>query len=325
MSKPPLSQRFSWCSASSLKKHGIIGMNQRNARYIARYNQRKFYPRVDNKLNTKLLAEEFGLKVPELYGSISRQSEVKKLSSILANHDQFVVKPAQGSAGKGIVVISSKEGEDFFKPSGEKQTINDIKRHVNNTLSGLYSLGGRDDTAMIEYAIKFSDAFEGFSYQGVPDIRVIIFQGYPVMAMMRLSTESSDGKANLHQGAVGVGIDLINGTAISAVQFDRPVLHHPDTGRDLRELVVPQWDELIYLASQTYEMTELGYIGADIVLDKQLGPLILELNARPGLAIQIANNQGLLDRLHRVESLSRKQRILSSIEDRIAFAQQHFS
>ena len=119
----------------------------------------------------------------------------------------------------------------------------------------------------------------------MPEIRVVIFQGYPVMAMMRLFTEASDGKANLHQGAVGVGIDLVTCKARSAVQYGRPVERHPDLGRVLKEWVVPHWDELATLASQCYEMSEMGYLGADIVLDKELGPLILELNARPGFAI----------------------------------------
>ncbi len=316
---------FEWCMPSALRKRGIIGMNQRNGSYIARYNRRELYPRVDDKYETKRLATEFGINVPELYGVIRYQYEVKQLEKILEGHDQFVIKPSQGSAGKGILVILGREGEYFLKPNGEKLTILDLRRHVNNTLSGLYSLGGRNDKALIEYAIKFSDAFDGFSYQGVPDIRVIVFQGYPVMAMMRLSTESSDGKANLHQGAVGVGIDIVTGKARSAVQHGKPVTHHPNTGKDLRTLEVPQWDELVDLSAQCYEMTELGYLGADIVLDKDLGPLILELNARPGLAIQVANNIGLLTRLELIESLSRKDRILARPADRVAFSQKHFA
>jgi alpha-L-glutamate ligase-like protein len=316
---------FEFCTPSQMRKAGIVGMNQRNARYIARYNRRELYPRVDDKLETKLLAKEFGLNVPDLYGVIERQSDVKKLPEMLGEHQQFVIKPAQGSAGKGIMVILDRDGDTFFKPSGEEQMHQDLRRHVNNTLSGLYSLGGRNDKAMIEYAIKFSDAFDGFSYQGVPDIRVVTFLGYPVMAMMRLSTEASDGKANLHQGAVGVGIDLVTGRAKSAVQHGRPVLEHPDTGRNLHELVVPEWDKLIHLAAQTYEMTELGYLGADIVLDKELGPLILELNACPGLAIQVANNRGLLPRLQRIEELSRRERVMASAESRVGFAKKHFA
>jgi hypothetical protein len=48
-------------------------------------------------------------------------------------------------------------------------------------------------------------------------------------------------------------------------------------------------------------MTGLGYIGVDVVLDANHGPLLLELNARPGLAIQIANFQGLLVPLEQIE------------------------
>ncbi len=316
---------FQWCRPSELRKLGIAGMNKRNGSYIARYNPRALYPRVDDKVETKILANEFGLKVPELYGIVQYQSQVKQLGKMLEGRESFVIKPSQGSAGKGILVILGRDGEFFLKPNGEKLTLHDLQRHVSNTLSGLYSLGGRNDKAMIEYAIQFSDAFDGFSYQGVPDIRVVMFLGYPVMAMMRLSTESSDGKANLHQGAVGVGIDLITGKARSAVQHGRPIFKHPDTGRVLQELVVPHWDELILLASQCYEMCEMGYLGADIVLDKELGPLILELNARPGLAIQVANNAGLLPRLEAVENLTRAERIMASAQDRVDYAQKHFA
>ncbi len=311
-------------SPAALRRAGVLGMNQRNGGFIAQYNRREHYPRVDDKLTTKRLAEEFGIPVPQLYGVVERQHEVNRLAELLAPHDQLVIKPSQGSAGKGILVIMGRDGDSYLKPSKEALSLTDIRRHVNNTLSGLYSLGGRNDKAMVEALIQFSDAFEGFSYQGVPDVRVVVFRGYPVMAMMRLSTEASDGKANLHQGAVGAGIDLITGRASAAVQFDRPVEHHPDTGRALAELVVPQWDELILLATRCYEMTEIGYLGADIVLDRERGPLLLELNARPGLAIQIANQTGLQPRLERIEQLSRRDHMMMQAEDRVAFSRREF-
>lgn len=313
-----------WTTPTALRAMGIMGMNQRNVRYISHYNERRYYPRVDDKLATKELATEYGIRVPELYGVIRYQHELKHLDRVLGEHRQFVVKPSQGSAGKGILVIVDRDGDRYIKPSGESVTLRDIKRHISNTLSGLYSLGGKDDKALIEYAIQFTEAFDGFSFQGVPDIRVIVFQGFPVMAMMRLSTKASDGKANLHQGAVGVGINVGDGTALRGVQFNRPIAKHPDTSRALCELVVPQWDELINISAQCYEMTELGYIGADVVLDKDLGPMILELNARPGLAIQTANGDGLLKRLERVEALGRKGLRMQPAE-RVAFAKHHFA
>jgi len=36
---------------------------------------------------------------------------------------------------------------------------------------------------------------------GLPDIRIICFNMVPVIAMLRIPTELSDGKANLHSGA----------------------------------------------------------------------------------------------------------------------------
>jgi hypothetical protein len=38
------------------------------------------------------------------------------------------------------------------------------------------------------------------------------------------------------------------------------------------------------------------------VIDQLLGPLILELNARPGLNIQLANGEGLLHRLNTIDA-----------------------
>ena len=169
--------------------------------------------------------------------------------------------------------------------------------------------------------IHFDNVFDGYSFEGVPDTRVIIFKGFPVMSMMRLSTASSDGKANLHQGAVGVGICLRTGRAVRGVQYNQPLRHHPDTNKDLFDLQVPHWLKLLNLAASCYEMSGLGYIGTDMVLDKKRGPMLLELNARPGLSIQIANAAGLLPRLRQIEKLGN---VKMSVEERVAYAMEHF-
>lgn len=295
-------------SFSQLRKCGIVGMNKRNVVMIAQNNPRKFYPLVDDKLKTKIILEKAGIAAPKMLGVIKTQGNVRELKAFLADKSSFVIKPARGSGGKGILVINGKNGDAFLKPSGSKVSIQDIQRHSSNTLSGLYSLGGNTDVAMIEEMVEFSDVFDGFSYQGVPDIRVIVYKGYPVMAMTRLSTKDSDGKANLHQGAVGVGIDIAGGSALKAVQFGRPITHHPDTGKDLSTFKVPGWKTFLNLAARCYEISNLGYLGADIVLDENKGPLVLELNARPGLAIQVANGMGLQPRVDRIEKELKQKR-----------------
>jgi alpha-L-glutamate ligase-like protein len=306
---------------AKLRKAGIIGMNHRNVVCIARNNPRNLYPRVDNKLITKEIAIKAGIAVPRLIGVVKTQGHVRELEEFLRDEQAFVIKPAKGSGGKGILVIVGRDGEDYLKPSGERVTHLDVCKHASSTLSGLFSLGGNNDVAMIEELVNFDASFDGFSYQGVPDIRIILYKGYPVMAMTRLSTKDSDGKANLHQGAVGLGIDIGSGKAIKAVQHGKMITHHPDTGNDLREFFVPGWTEFLNLASQCYEVTELGYLGADIVLDANKGPLVLELNARPGLAIQMANGVGMQTRFDAVEPEVKKGR---DYLERVAFSQENF-
>ncbi|ASU22444.1 alpha-L-glutamate ligase-like protein [Vibrio qinghaiensis] len=312
-----------YTSPFKLRRKGIMGMNKRNHSYIGRYNDRSKYPLVDDKLQTKLIAQRAGCTVPKLIGVISNQANVKSIHAMVKEWPGFVIKPARGSGGKGILVIMSHKDGVYTKPSGATINQQDVERHISNALAGLFSLGGKNDVAVVENLIKFDDCFEGFSYEGVPDVRIIVFKGYPVMAMMRLSTSASDGKANLHQGAVGVGLDIATGKAVRAVQFNLPITEHPDTGKDLSTLQVPHWKKLLTLASSAWEMTGLGYMGTDMVLDKEEGPMVLELNARPGLAIQIANGAGLLPRLQHIESLG-SQLIYPSPEERVAYAAKQF-
>ena len=309
--------------AKKISAKGIIGMNQRNIGYIGKYNSRKLYPLVDDKLKTKIIAEEAGITVPKLLGTIvyQFQNNEKQLKKIIGDLSGFVIKPSKGSGGKGILVITRREGDIFFRPSGKPATMQDVIRHISNTLSGLYSLGGKPDVAMVEALVEFDPVFDRYSFEGVPDIRMIVFKGFPVMGMLRCSTKASDGKANLHQGAVGVGLDIATGTALNAVQFDRPIESHPDTKHNFTELAVPHWKKLLPLSASCYDITKLGYLGVDIVLDKKIGPMILELNERPGLAIQIANNCGLLPRLKKIEEMPDQS---LSVEQRVEYSSKEF-
>lgn len=319
-----LSQYFA--SPKKLKAAGILGMNQRNLDCIGAYNPRSLFPLVDDKLQTKLLAENYQLATPKLLAVLRNQMEVKNFQKYLPKGQGFAIKPAKGSGGKGILIIQKAQGDRFQKASGRWISRQQVERHLSNLISGLYSLGGNPDVAIIEALIESAPEFNDFTFEGVPDIRIIVYRGYPVMAMMRLSTHASDGKANLHQGALGVGLDLVTGQAVQAVQFDRPVTQHPDTHKNLKELKVADWRAMLLLASRCYDMTGLGYLGADLVLDAHQGALLLELNARPGLAIQLANTAGLSPRLAAIDAWVQeiKGPELPS-EDRVSHAQRLFA
>ena len=304
-----------------LVQNGVLGINRRNAEYTLKYNSRDRYPLVDDKLRTKKLALKAGIAVPELYGVLETESEVRNLTHLIKSHPDFVVKPSRGFGGSGILVISGRSKELFRKADGNLMNQGEVEYHLFNVISGLHSLGGQPDKALIEYRVQFDPVFESISYQGVPDIRAIVFLGVPVMSMIRLPTRMSAGKANLHQGAIGAGIDIATGTTLTAVWRNTIISEHPDTGNPVTGIKIPHWEKLLKIAAQCNELTGLGYIGVDLVLDKDKGPLILEMNARPGLNIQIANRSGLLPRLKSVEQ---HQTELVNLDDRVDFSKHYF-
>lgn len=311
-------------TARKLREIGLMGLGQRNAEFVLQYNKRRFYPRVDDKLITKSLAQGIGLPVPDLYAVVREEHEIAELHEKLKPYDQFVVKPAHGSGGDGILVITGRRGDKYRRSNGHLMNRDEFDHHLSNGLSGLFSLGGQSDHLLVEYCVQFDPIFDQVSYKGVPDVRIIVFLGYPVMAMIRLPTRMSDGKANLHQGAIGVGIDIPTGVTRRGVWGNEPIKEHPDTEHSIVGLEIPRWDELLYMAAQCYQLSELGYVGVDFVLDKNKGPLILELNARPGLAIQIANGNGLLHRLRKVEALKEAGQLSVDPKERVAFSRQEF-
>ena len=140
------------------------------------------------------------------------------------------------------------------------------------------------------------------------------------MAMVRLPTQASNGKANLHQGAIGAGVNLKTGVTLHGVWHNEIITHHPDTLNSIEGVCVPEWQRCLEIACGCYEMTNLGYLGVDLVLDRQYGPLMLELNARPGLNIQIANETGLMARYQMIQPVLDKN---MSVKARIAYMMEH--
>lgn len=284
-----------------LKAAGVLGINRRNLEYIFKVNPRRNYKRVDDKLLTKQLCIDNDIPVPELYGSARSNFELKELRRIFKERQSFVLKPTRGAMGNGTFVIRGYEDGHFRRAGGSRMSEGELLYQAAGILAGLYSLGGLPDACMVEEVLKTHPALREIATDGVPDVRVILYRGVPVMSMMRLPTKLAGGRANLHQGAVGVGVDLATGRGTHAVLRNRPVTHHPDSGAKLIDWQVPFFDRVVEIAARTSDGCGLGYVGADVVVDEDKGPVILELNARPGLSIQIANSAGLLPRLEAVE------------------------
>jgi alpha-L-glutamate ligase-like protein len=289
-------------AARRLREKGVLGINARNAAYILDHNPRSQFPLVDDKLLMRNLCLKIGVPTPDVYGVISCPWMLRRLSRYLADRADFVVKPNHGSAGRGVLVIVGRAGTDYVRHNGERLSSEELRQHLSSVLSGMYSLGGHPDQAILQQRVRIHPDFEPLSYKGIPDIRVVLYRNEPAMAMLRLPTRESNGRANLHQGGIGVGIDLDTGLTNHAVLRNRAVNLHPDTRLPVVGMRVPYWSEVLEMSRRISREVGLGYVGVDIVVDANQGPMLLEANARPGLAIQIANNRGLMHRLRDIET-----------------------
>jgi alpha-L-glutamate ligase-like protein len=294
--------RWLFTAARRLRERGVLGMNERNAACILDHNPRARYPLVDDKLTMQALCRHIGVPTPELYATVGSHSQLRRLPDLLGGRGDFVIKPNRGSGGRGILVIVGRAGDRYVRHNGETLSIDAVRQHLSDVVSGMYSLGGRPDEAIVQQRVRLHPAFAGVAFKGIPDVRVILYRNEPAMAMLRLPTRASNGRANLHQGGIGAGVDLDRGTTLRAVQQDQSLDVHPDTGAPLLGVRVPYWEEVLAMARRVAAAVGLGYLGVDIVVDAGAGPLLLEANARPGLAIQMANGAGLLPRLAAIDA-----------------------
>ena len=292
-----------------LEKSGyVLGINARNLTYLQPSNSLRAISIADNKLLSKRILRKAGLPVLETHSIIRRIKELKEFdwTSLPLS---FALKPNRGLGGGGILIVYGRRKKfphPWVKADKKVVQIKDLQSHVLSILEGTFSLAGLPDVAFFEERIKLLKLFKLYAYRGIPDIRIIVYNSVPIMAELRLPTKESGGKANLHLGGIGVGIDMGTGITTTAIQRDHLIEYIPKSRLLLRGLQIPEWKEILKLAIQAQEVSKIGFLGVDIAIDREKGPVILELNARPGLSIQIANLSSLNDRLQRVKGLKIK-------------------
>src|SRR3989344_2368187 len=286
-----------------MKISSILGLNSRGTLFTGKYNSRKAKRIADSKLQTDRVLRHAGVAHPKIFTKFKTPNEVFDFdwNSL---PDAFALKPSRGLGGEGIIVVKKKISDVVWMTSSKQQvTAEDLKIHILDILEGAFSMGNEPDSAFIQEYVGIHRAFRRWAYRCTPDIRIIVFNKVPVMAMLRLPTKESGGRANLHQGALGLGVDITTGITTKAVYNSNLIRYKPGTERKLNGIKIPQWEEILKIAVSCQEVSSLGYLGVDIVLHPEKGPMVLELNSQPGLQIQLANMAGLKKRLERVEDL----------------------
>ena len=301
----------------SQKAKGILGMNARNLLYISKYNSHANKKFADDKIFTKQFLESRNIGVAKLYQIVKNHHQLTQ-EFFRTLPESFVIKPNRGFAGGGILVISNSKEGSWYTTSGKKYTEDVLYRHCLDILEGKYSISGTTDQVIFEERLDPHTDFRHLTQSGLPDVRVIVFNMVPVMAMLRVPTPASDGKANMELGAIAMGVDLGNGKTTGAALYSKFIKKLPN-GESAIGFQVPFWDEILLSVSKIQQVTNIGFLGVDLVVTTS-GVKVLEVNARPGLKIQVANKALLQERLNKVSDL----KVLSP-EDGVDIAKTLFS
>ncbi len=288
----------------------LLGINARNKLYI----DNKSINISNSKIKVKNILNLEKIPTPETLFIIKSLEELENFDFSLLPKS-FVIKPNKGLGGEGIIIFYGKkkkrnerEEDAFISANKQIYSLSDIKSHIFNILNGYYSINKKNDIAIFEKRIINSEFLKQNLKikEGLPDIRIIIYKKFPIMAELRIPTIESKGKANLHSGGIGVGIDIARGISTNAISKDEYIEINPDTGERLSGIKIPYWNNILEMAIKSSIAINSSFTGVDIALDKEKGPLVMEVNARPGLAIQIANKSGLKERLESVSKLKVK-------------------
>ncbi len=282
------------------KASGILGMNARNLLFIQKYNSKESMKFADDKLYTKTFLQSRNIGVAKLYNTIKTYEDLEDLRfEDLPN--QFVVKPNHGYGGDGILISLKKKNNFFYSSSGDEVSYEELYLHITSILDGKYSISGTKDQAIIEEYLEVHDDLRSLlTVEGLPDIRIIVFNYVPVIAMLRLPTKESEGKGNLQLGAIGLGIDIATGRLTYGYKNEQFTTSLPN-GDKIEGRQIPEWDEILLTASKIQQSTNIGFVGVDLTLTTN-GLKVLEVNARPGLKVQICNRVPLKERLELVKN-----------------------
>lgn len=313
---------------------GILWMNQRNNIYVKEFNPDRGIRLANNKEQTKKFLFQRSIPVPKTFLHIkNRQDRFEfNFSSLASSHNTFVIKPNNGSKGQGIFIINEiRKKKEYTHPKkinhsptlekirwlkrtlidygyefriGDKR-INEIqlKKKVGWIFQWLYSSNGKQDTVLIEEKLIPWNGFELFCTHGLADMRIIMFNLVPVIAMLRVPTEQSGGKANLAQWGIGLGIDIVTGKINSLYrQWQSYTNSFPSEWSQFKNKKIPYRQEILEYSANAQYFVNSWYLGMDRVVTTKW-PKLLEINARAWLEIQNITGKPLLQIMKKIEDL----------------------
>ncbi len=265
----------------------------------ASFNPAAYEVLTSNKSIFYLFCKALGIPVPKLYAIFFRDTPGYGLhGEILSSREnwqtfisntlpsEFIIKPAKGTYGSGIVCFSRNGERDFVDIESEKQY------NADEIYNMMYSYS-KDDCFVIQERLMSHPEFTRLSdTESLQTLRIVTFvdngrQSHILHAFFKPIVGRNIIDNHIHglTGNLLAQVNVHNGTLNSAVKLTPnysgivTVARHPKTGIPFEGFVIPMWDAATSLAKEvSLKFLPLRIIGWDIAITPK-GPCILEGNA----------------------------------------------
>lgn len=206
-----------------------------------------------NKAFTGLVKRDF-LYAPE--------AEFAEFKDFIARHDEFIVKPDNGTQGKGVKKLSSSEISDVSEFFEQCRQNNILLEEVITQHSDLNKINPFSINSVRINAARSSD-----------DIKLI-----GACIKCGVGRQISD---NFHAGGIAYPVDIESGLIIGPGRNNTDLNEykiHPGTDQLMENFQIPYWNEVLQAVHEGMDLVpSLGYIGWDIAITP-VGPEIIEGN-----------------------------------------------
>lgn len=233
----------------------------RNNAIVKQYNDPAYNHIVHNK-------DEFNAHFDKyLKRDWALMRDKEKAIAFLANHEDFMIKPLDGSCGLGIRKLKASA---FESP----EAAYDI-------------LWKSDGNALLEELIIQHPAVAAIYPGSVNTVRAVTLykngRAHVITTCFRMGNNGNHVD-NLNNGGMVVPVDEKTGhISLRAMDKEKKVYSvHPSTGNAIQGFTFPDWEKAMDMVCQAaLEITQIGYMGWDIAFTPD-GPILVEGNEYPG-------------------------------------------
>ncbi len=242
----------------------------------------------DDKIVTAAMLQAYDVAQPKLLFSYEKEQFFNPANARVAAAEinaiieasqslKIFLKPSFGSGGKGILVFEKKEGK-YVNSNNEPLNADFFIRELKGAFY------------FVQQGLVHSAEMSRIYPNSINTFRIVTeYKNGEAKILFAIFRMGQGGKNldNASSGGLYLKVDIDTGMMSDhALSFSRDIYTtHPDTGFTFKGAQLECWEEIkSFVLLTAKKFRKLRYIGWDVAFTNE-GPVVIEINKRPGVGI----------------------------------------